>query len=172
MVPTDQEAGWASELIWTQRLEEKILSFCWGSNPGHPVCFQTLQWLSHLGSPTPYKWVWEIILKPPMSYSSVHICCRNQLLLLTKYSLFKKRDNQFAKCFCLFHLIKHEHYVNYPAKNINFWMFHKMINRVGLYLCGEHNDHPFVSFCVSFWTRCSCWLICITNTFWLLYTHH
>jgi hypothetical protein len=32
-----QEAGWASELVWTQRLEKKILCPCRGSNPDSPV---------------------------------------------------------------------------------------------------------------------------------------
>jgi hypothetical protein len=36
------EAAWASELDWTQRLEEKILFLCRGSNPGRLVCSQTL----------------------------------------------------------------------------------------------------------------------------------
>jgi hypothetical protein len=33
-IPIVQEAGWAPEPVWTQRLEEK--SF-WGSNPDRPV---------------------------------------------------------------------------------------------------------------------------------------
>jgi hypothetical protein len=32
-----QEAGWAPEPVWTQRLEEKILCPCRGSNPDRPV---------------------------------------------------------------------------------------------------------------------------------------
>jgi hypothetical protein len=31
-VPIRQEAGWAPELVWTQRLEEKSSCLCWGSN--------------------------------------------------------------------------------------------------------------------------------------------
>jgi hypothetical protein len=31
-VPIVQEAGWAPELIWTQRLEEKSFRLCQGSN--------------------------------------------------------------------------------------------------------------------------------------------
>jgi hypothetical protein len=39
-----QEAGWASEPVWTQRLEEKILSPLQGIklSPGRPVRSQTL----------------------------------------------------------------------------------------------------------------------------------
>jgi hypothetical protein len=37
-----QEAGWASQLVWTQRLEEKSFCLCRGSNPRRPVCIQTL----------------------------------------------------------------------------------------------------------------------------------
>jgi hypothetical protein len=31
-VPIGQEAGWASKLVWTQRLRKKILCLCRGSN--------------------------------------------------------------------------------------------------------------------------------------------
>jgi hypothetical protein len=37
LVPIVREAGWASEPVWTQRLEEKILCPCRGSNPDRPV---------------------------------------------------------------------------------------------------------------------------------------
>jgi hypothetical protein len=36
-VPIVQEGRWAPEPVWTQRLEEKILCFCRGSNPDRPV---------------------------------------------------------------------------------------------------------------------------------------
>jgi hypothetical protein len=36
-VPIVQEAGWASEPVWTQRLEEKSSRFCQGSNLDGPV---------------------------------------------------------------------------------------------------------------------------------------
>jgi hypothetical protein len=45
LVPIVQEAGWAPEPVWTQRLEEKSFRLCWRSNlgsPGHPVRSQTL----------------------------------------------------------------------------------------------------------------------------------
>jgi hypothetical protein len=35
--PIVQEAGWASELVWTQSLEEKFFLLYWGSNRGRPV---------------------------------------------------------------------------------------------------------------------------------------
>jgi hypothetical protein len=36
-VPIVQEAGWASEPVWTQRLEEKSFCLCRGSNLDRPV---------------------------------------------------------------------------------------------------------------------------------------
>jgi hypothetical protein len=36
-VPIVQEAGWTSELVWTQRLEEKSFRFCRWSNFERPV---------------------------------------------------------------------------------------------------------------------------------------
>jgi hypothetical protein len=36
-VPTVQEAGWAPELVWTQRLEEKSFRLCQGSNLDWPI---------------------------------------------------------------------------------------------------------------------------------------
>jgi hypothetical protein len=35
--PTGQEAGWAPEPVWTQRLEEKSLRLCQESNLDRPV---------------------------------------------------------------------------------------------------------------------------------------
>jgi hypothetical protein len=42
--PTVQEAGWATEPVWTQRLEEKSLSLpgIEPRSPGRPVRSQTL----------------------------------------------------------------------------------------------------------------------------------
>jgi hypothetical protein len=36
-VPIVQEAGWAPEPVWKQRLEEKLFRFCRGSNLDRPV---------------------------------------------------------------------------------------------------------------------------------------
>jgi uncharacterized membrane protein len=36
-VTTVQEAGWATEPVWTQRVEEKSFRLCRGSNPDHQV---------------------------------------------------------------------------------------------------------------------------------------
>jgi hypothetical protein len=36
-VPIVQEAGWAPELVWTQRPEEKSFCLCRGSKPDLPV---------------------------------------------------------------------------------------------------------------------------------------
>jgi hypothetical protein len=37
LVPIGQEAGWAPEPVWTQRIEQKISCPCRGSNPDRPV---------------------------------------------------------------------------------------------------------------------------------------
>jgi hypothetical protein len=36
-VPIGQDAGWASELVWIQRLEEKFFCLCRGSKLDHLV---------------------------------------------------------------------------------------------------------------------------------------
>jgi hypothetical protein len=36
-VPMGYEAGWATELVWTQRLVEKSFCLYWGLNPDHLV---------------------------------------------------------------------------------------------------------------------------------------
>jgi hypothetical protein len=36
-VPTGQEAGWAPQLVWTRRIEEKSSCLCRGSNLDRPV---------------------------------------------------------------------------------------------------------------------------------------
>jgi hypothetical protein len=46
-VPIVQEAGWAPEPVWTQRLEEKFFCLCRGSNLDRPVRSQTLYRLSY-----------------------------------------------------------------------------------------------------------------------------
>jgi hypothetical protein len=47
-VPIVQEAGWAPEPVWTQRLEEKSFRLCQRLNLDHPARSQTLYWLSYL----------------------------------------------------------------------------------------------------------------------------
>jgi hypothetical protein len=52
-VPTGQEAGWALEPVWTQRLKEESSLPLLGIKPrlpGRPVHSQTLYWLSYPGS--------------------------------------------------------------------------------------------------------------------------
>jgi hypothetical protein len=41
-VPIVQEAGWAPEPVWTQRLEERSSASVGRSNPGRPIHSQTL----------------------------------------------------------------------------------------------------------------------------------
>jgi hypothetical protein len=50
-VPIVQEAGWAQEPVWTQRLKEKSLAFAGDRSPGRPVNSQTI--LSYHGSSCP-----------------------------------------------------------------------------------------------------------------------
>jgi hypothetical protein len=55
-VPIVEEAGWALEPVWTQRLQEKSfpLSRIEPRSPGGPVRSQTLYWLSYPGSSVHY----------------------------------------------------------------------------------------------------------------------
>jgi hypothetical protein len=46
-IPIGQEAGWAPEPVWTQRLEKRIIFLCWESNLARPVCSQTVYWPSY-----------------------------------------------------------------------------------------------------------------------------
>jgi hypothetical protein len=45
-----QEAGWAPEPVWTQRIEEKSFAPAGDRSPGRPARSQTLYCLSYLGS--------------------------------------------------------------------------------------------------------------------------
>jgi hypothetical protein len=40
LVPIGQEVGWATEPVWTQKLEEKFFRLCRGSNLNRPVAFR------------------------------------------------------------------------------------------------------------------------------------
>jgi hypothetical protein len=54
-VPIVLEAGWASEPVWTQRLEKKSFRLCRGSNPDRPVVQPVVRHYTKLsGSPYPY----------------------------------------------------------------------------------------------------------------------
>jgi hypothetical protein len=57
-VPIVQEAGWAPEPVWTQRIEENSLSLpgIEPRSPGRPARRQTLYCLSYLGS---YKYYYH-----------------------------------------------------------------------------------------------------------------
>jgi hypothetical protein len=52
-VPTVQEAAWAPESVWIQRLEEKLFRLCRESNLDRPVVQPVSRhyWLSYCGSP-------------------------------------------------------------------------------------------------------------------------
>jgi hypothetical protein len=53
-VPIGQEAGWAPESVWTQRLEEKSFCLRRGSNADHPVVQSVAR---HYDWATPALWV-------------------------------------------------------------------------------------------------------------------
>jgi hypothetical protein len=52
-VPIVQEAGWAPEPVWTQRLEKKILCSCRGSNPDRPVVQPVVRHYTAWANPAP-----------------------------------------------------------------------------------------------------------------------
>jgi hypothetical protein len=52
-VPIGQEAGWAPEPIWTQRLVEKSFRFCPGSNLDRPVVQSVVRHYTDWATPTP-----------------------------------------------------------------------------------------------------------------------
>jgi hypothetical protein len=52
-VPIVQEAGWAPEPVWTQRLEEKSSAPCRGSNPDCPVVQPVVQHYTAWANPAP-----------------------------------------------------------------------------------------------------------------------
>jgi hypothetical protein len=52
-VPIVQEAGWDPEPVWTQRLEEKILCPCLGSNPDRPVVQPVVRHYTAWATPAP-----------------------------------------------------------------------------------------------------------------------
>jgi hypothetical protein len=53
-VPIVQEAGWASEPVWTQRLKKKILCPCRGSNPDRPVVQSAVRHYTAWATLAPY----------------------------------------------------------------------------------------------------------------------
>jgi hypothetical protein len=52
-VPNVQEAGWAPEPVWTQRLEEKILCPRRESNPDRPVVQPVVRHYTAWANPAP-----------------------------------------------------------------------------------------------------------------------
>jgi hypothetical protein len=52
-VPVVQEAGWASEPVWTQRLEEKSFRICRGSNTDRPVVQPVVRHYTDWATPSP-----------------------------------------------------------------------------------------------------------------------
>jgi hypothetical protein len=52
-VPIVLEAGWASELVWTQKLEKKSFRLCRGSNLDRPVVHSVVRHCTDFATPTP-----------------------------------------------------------------------------------------------------------------------
>jgi hypothetical protein len=52
-VPIVQEAGWAPELVWTQRLEEKFFRVCQESNSDRPVVQSVVRHYTDWANPAP-----------------------------------------------------------------------------------------------------------------------
>jgi hypothetical protein len=52
-VPIVQETGWAPEPVWTQRLEEKILCLCRGSNLDRPIVQPLVRHYTDWATPAP-----------------------------------------------------------------------------------------------------------------------
>jgi hypothetical protein len=59
-VPIVQEAGWAPEPVWTQRLQKKILCPCRGSNPDRPVVQPVVRHYTAWATPAPFINWYEI----------------------------------------------------------------------------------------------------------------
>jgi hypothetical protein len=53
LIPIGQEAGWAPEPVWTQRLEEKYVFPCQGSNPFRPVVQSAARRCNNWATPAP-----------------------------------------------------------------------------------------------------------------------
>jgi hypothetical protein len=58
-VPIVQEVGWTTELVWTQRLEEKSFRLCRGSNLDCPVIQPTAKHYTDWVTPAPHIQYWK-----------------------------------------------------------------------------------------------------------------
>jgi hypothetical protein len=69
-VPIVQEAGWASEPVWTQRNRGIVLCPCRGSNPDRPVAQSVIRHNTDLATPAPDTRVYYIIIRTLSACSS------------------------------------------------------------------------------------------------------
>jgi hypothetical protein len=67
-VPTVQETGLAPELVWTQRLQDKSIRLCRGSNLNRPVVQPVATHYTDSASRLTLNvsYIWRIISKPKM----------------------------------------------------------------------------------------------------------
>jgi hypothetical protein len=97
-VPIVQEAGWASEPVWTQRLGEKFFRLCRGSNPDHPVVqsvVKTPYWLSYSG----FFVVCVVRYNKQIQVKSNHIKCGQLRWWWRQYAPLKRRSSTKAVIF-------------------------------------------------------------------------
>jgi hypothetical protein len=85
-VPIVQEAGWASEPFWTQRLQEKSFRLCRGSNPDRPVVQRVARhhtdWATRLTMLVAY-----------VCYSSIYVyVIKRDIKLLRHMAVWKAND--------------------------------------------------------------------------------
>jgi hypothetical protein len=59
-IPIGQEAGWAPEPIWTQRIEEISFASRRGSNLDRPVIQPVVRHYTDWANPAPNKWQDEV----------------------------------------------------------------------------------------------------------------
>jgi hypothetical protein len=53
-------AGWSPESVWTQRLEEKSLRLCWGSNLDHPFVQPIARHYTYWATRLTVEWYWQV----------------------------------------------------------------------------------------------------------------
>jgi hypothetical protein len=106
-VPIVQEAGWAPEPVWTQRLEEKSFCPCRGSNPDRPVVQPVLPELT---------WLLSIVLRKKNNNIDV-----NSFDILLEYYL-----SFMFVCVargCIFEEGR------FPSKSVTSFTYHSLIRR-------------------------------------------
>jgi hypothetical protein len=68
-VPIVQEAGWAPEPVWIQRLEEKFFALYRGWNPDRPVVQPVVRHYTAWATPAPRKIIYKIKIQHLKKYN-------------------------------------------------------------------------------------------------------